>query len=134
PQCGADALRFCMVAYTTGGGDINFDIKVMFAYRKFCNKIYQASKYVLGKLEEGFVPAKTGRLTGRESLAERWILHMMSIAAKEINEALAEREFMRSSIIVYQYWYSHLCDVFIENSKAIIQDGSEEEKRSAVDT
>ncbi|KAI5861848.1 tRNA synthetases class I-domain-containing protein [Durotheca rogersii] len=134
PQCGADALRFCMVNYTTGGGDINFDIKVMHGYRKFCNKIYQATKYVLGKIDEGFVPQKTGKLTGKESLAEKWILHKMNIAAKEINESLAEREFMKSTATVYQYWYNHLCDVYIENSKALIQDGTEEEKRSAVDT
>ena len=134
PQCGADALRFCMVAYTTGGADINFDIKVMHGYRKFCNKIFQATKYVLRNLPPGFVPKKAGELTGRESLAERWILHKMTIAAKEVNKALAEREFMKSTIIVYQYWYGALCDVFIENSKAIIQDGTDEEKRSALDT
>lgn len=134
PQCGADALRFCMIAYTTGGGDINFDIKVMHGYRKFCNKIYQATKYVLGKLPEGFVPRKDRSLSGKESLAEQWILSKMTNAAKEINQALADREFMKSTVIIYQYWYSHLCDVFIENSKAIIQDGTPEEKESAINT
>ncbi|KAI1461648.1 tRNA synthetases class I-domain-containing protein [Annulohypoxylon moriforme] len=134
PQCGADALRFCMVNYTTGGGDINFDIKVMHGYRKFCNKIYQATKYVLGKLDQDFVPQKTGKLTGKESLAEKWILHKMNIAAKEINESVADREFNKATMTVYQYWYNHLCDVYIENSKALIQDGSADEKRSAVDT
>ncbi|KAI1653624.1 tRNA synthetases class I-domain-containing protein [Daldinia decipiens] len=134
PQCGADALRFCMVNYTTGGGDINFDIKVMHGYRKFCNKIYQAAKFVLGKLEQDFVPEKTGKPTGKESLAEKWILHKMNAAAKEINESIANREFNRSTTTVYQYWYNHLCDVYIENSKSLIQEGTEEEKRSAVNT
>ncbi|KAI0843014.1 tRNA synthetases class I-domain-containing protein [Hypoxylon sp. FL0890] len=134
PQCGADALRFCMVNYTTGGGDINFDIKVMHGYRKFCNKIYQATKYVLGKLDKDFVPQKTGKLTGKESLSEKWILHKMNTAIKEINEAIPAREFNRSTTTAYQYWYNQLCDVYIENSKALIQDGTEEEKRSAIDT
>ncbi|XDG07143.1 hypothetical protein ABKA04_006758 [Annulohypoxylon sp. FPYF3050] len=134
PQCGADALRFCMVNYTTGGGDINFDIKVMHGYRKFCNKIYQATKYVLGKIDQDFVPQKTGKLTGKESLAEKWILHKMNSAAKEINESIADREFNKSTLTVYQYWYNHLCDVYIENSKALIQDGTPDEKRSAIDT
>ncbi|KAI9808401.1 MAG: hypothetical protein M1826_004177 [Phylliscum demangeonii] len=134
PQCGADALRFSLVAYTTGGSNINFDIKVIYGYRKFCNKIYQATKYVLGKLDGTFTPQKLAQKTGRESLAERWILHKYTIAAKEINRALAEREFQRSTLIVYQYWYNHLCDVYIENSKLIIQEGTEDEVRSATDT
>ncbi|KAI0022290.1 tRNA synthetases class I-domain-containing protein [Xylariomycetidae sp. FL0641] len=134
PQCGADALRFCMVNYTTGGGDINFDIKVMHGYRKFCNKIYQASKYVLGKLDKDFVPQKSAKLSGKEFLAEKWILHKMNECAKEVNEDIPAREFMKSTTAIYQYWYNQLCDVFIENSKAIIQDGAPDEKRSAQDT
>lgn len=134
PQCGTDALRFALVSYTTGGGDIAFDVKVIHGYRKFCNKIYQATKYVLGKLDADFVPQKVGGLTGKESLAERWILHKLSIASKDINQALGDREFMKSTTFVYQFWYNQLCDVYIENSKAILQDGTEEEKRSAIDT
>jgi valyl-tRNA synthetase len=134
PQCGTDALRFALVSYTTGGGDIAFDIKVIHGYRKFCNKIYQATKYVLGKIDADFVPEKTSKPTGKESLAERWILHNMTIAARDVNQALSDREFMRSTSIIYQYWYTQLCDVYIENSKAILQDGTEEEKRSAINT
>ncbi|KAI9835709.1 MAG: hypothetical protein M1819_001886 [Sarea resinae] len=134
PECGADALRFSLISYTTGGGDINFDVKVMFGYRRFCNKIYQATKFVLGKLGDDFVPRESGKKTGKESLAERWILHKFTTATKEINQALTDREFSQSTLIAYQYWYNHLCDVYIENSKAIIQDGSPEEQRSAKDT
>lgn len=113
PQCGADALRFSLVQYTTGGGDINLAISVIHANRKFCNKIYQATKYVLGKLDKDFVPQEVVRKTGKESLAERWILHKFSIAAKEVNEALEARMFSRSTEILYAYWYNHLCDVYI---------------------
>jgi valyl-tRNA synthetase len=135
PQCGTDALRFSLVSYTTGGGDIAFDIKVIYGYRKFCNKIWQATKYVVGKIEaEKFVPRKSGKMTGKESLAEKWILSKLTNAAKDINKALEDREFMRSTAIVYSYWYNHLCDVYIENSKAIISDGTAEEKQSAIDT
>ena len=102
-----------MLMVCVTGGDINFDIKVIYAYRKFCNKIYQATKYVLGKLDQDFRPRKTLSRTGKESLAERWILHKYAMAAKEINQALADREFQRATSIVYQYWYNHLCDVYI---------------------
>ncbi|KAJ9263210.1 valyl-tRNA synthetase [Paecilomyces variotii] len=133
PECGADALRFTLLSYTTGGGDINFDIKVMHAYRRFCNKIWQASKYVMGRLPQGFVP--TAKLdTSKLSLPEKWILHRMNVAVKGVNEALAAREFSRSTRIIYQYFYDELCDVFIENSKAILSDGTPEEQASAQQT
>ncbi|KAI9840966.1 MAG: Valine--tRNA ligase, mitochondrial [Sclerophora amabilis] len=134
PQCGADAVRFSLISYTTGGGDINFDVRVIYGYRKFCNKIYQATKYVLRNLEKEFVPQKRPNKTGKESLSERWILHKYTVAAKEINQALADREFQKSTLLVYQYWYNHLCDVYIENSKTIIQEGTEEEQQSAINT
>ena len=133
-ECGADALRFSLINYTTGGGDINFDVKVMRSYRNFCNKIYQATKYVLGNLPADFVPAAHGGKTGRESLPERWILHKMTTAAREVNEALASREFSKSTQACHSYWLHELCDVYIENSKSIIRDGSPDAARSAVDT
>ncbi|KAK7736605.1 valine--tRNA ligase [Cytospora paraplurivora] len=136
PECGTDALHFSLIAYTTGGGDINFDVKVIHAYRRFCNKIWNASKYVLGKLESVnvFVPAKQRALTGKESLAELWALHKMNSAVREVSQALEQREFMKSANLVYAFWYFHLCDVFIENSKALIQEGSEAQINSALQT
>ncbi|KAF2163967.1 hypothetical protein M409DRAFT_25741 [Zasmidium cellare ATCC 36951] len=133
-ECGADALRFSLINYTTGGGDINFDVKVMRSYRNFCNKIYQATKYVLGNLPSDFTPKAKGGKTGKESLPERWILHKFNTAARDVNEALAKREFSRSTQAVHGYWLGDLCDVYIENSKAIIRDGTPEERQSAIDT
>ena len=110
PECGADALHFSLVAYTTGGGDINFDVQVIHAYRRFCNKIWNASKYVLGKLEtvKEFAPAKQRSLGGSESLAELWILHKMNSAIKAVSEALERRDFMRSANLIYAFWYFHM--------------------------
>ena len=113
PECGADALRFSLVNYTTGGGDINFDIKVMASHRRFCNKIYQATKFVLGKLPEDFVPRESSQPTGEESLPERWILHKLHDAAKSTNKHLEEREFSHATQTTHQYFYDHLCDVYI---------------------
>jgi valyl-tRNA synthetase len=110
PECGADALHFSLVAYTTGGGDINFDVKVIHAYRRFCNKIWNASKFVLGKLDtvEDFVPEKKLTLNGNESLAELWILHKMNATVKAVTDALEQRDFMRSANLVYAFWYFQL--------------------------
>lgn len=79
------------------------------------------------------MPNKSAVAVGK-TLAERWILHKMNTAAKEINQALADREFSKSTLIVYRYWYSELCDVYIENSKTIIRDGTPEERDSAIQT
>lgn len=95
------------------GGDIAFDVKVMAAYRRFCNKIYQATKYVLGKIPENYIPPAKLQKHGKETLPERWILHKFNLAAQAIQKALDEREFSQSSQIVYRYWYDELCDVFI---------------------
>ncbi|KAH6630141.1 tRNA synthetases class I-domain-containing protein [Chaetomium sp. MPI-SDFR-AT-0129] len=133
PECGADALRFTLLSYTTGGGDISFDIKVMHAYRRFCNKVWQASKYVMGKLPADFVPAEKLD-TSALSVPERWILHRMNFAVTGINEALAARQFSTSTKLAYQFFYDELCDVFIENSKGILSDGTPEQQQSVQQT
>ena len=106
----------------------------MHGYRRFCNKIYQATKFVLGKLDKDFTPQRRPVKTGDESLAELWILHKLTTAASEINTALTAREFSQATKITYEYWYNHLCDVYIENSKTIIQDGKPAEQESAKQT
>ena len=133
PECGADALRFTLLSYTTGGGDINFDIKVMHAYRRFCNKVWQASKYVLGKLPQDFVPVSEIN-TEALSVPERWILYRMNSAVKGVNEALEARQFSTATKLTYQFFYDELCDVFIENSKGILSDGTPEEQQSVQQT
>lgn len=126
---------FSYVTNARVGGDINFDIKVMHGYRRFCNKIYQATKYVLGRLPSNFQPQKQSACpTPKVSLAERWILHKLTVASQEVNAALTEREFSNAAGIVYAYWYNHLCDVYIENSKSILSSGSAEEQESALQT
>ena len=106
----------------------------MHGYRRFCNKIYQATKYVLGKLPSSYTPPSTVSKTGNESLADRWILHKMNTACAELNEALTNREFSVATTVSYQYWYAQLCDTYIENSKSLIQSGTPQEQESATNT
>ena len=105
----------------------------MHGYRRFCNKIYQATKFVLSNLPSSFTPNATPTLTGQESLAEKWILHKMTIAAKEANQAFTDREFSIATGTMYQYWYTSLCDTYIENSKSLLE-GPAEQKLSAQNT
>lgn len=133
PECGTDALRFALCAYSTGARDINLDVLRVAGYRKFCNKIYQATKFVLGKLGDDYKPPASSARTGKESLVEKWILHNMTHTAKSLNEHLENRDFFEATSAIYNYWFS-LCDVYIENSKFLIQDGTPEQKLSAQNT
>ncbi len=121
-ECGADALRFALVNYTTGGGDIAFDIKVIEAYRRFANKIYQATNFVKGRLGDDFVPSESPYANKPISVAEKWILHRLNTTAKEVNDSIEAREFSTAAGALYQYWLTQLCDTFIENSKLMLQD------------
>ena len=134
-ECGSDALRFTLVNYTTGGGDIAFDVREIEAKRRFCNKIYQATNFALGRLGEGFTPDAAPTENKPRSLAEKWILHRINQAAKECNDAIESREFSVAAGTLYQYWFTQLCDTFIENSKYILTpEAPEDERKSAQQT
>lgn len=145
PQCGTDALRFALCNYTTGGQDINLKINDIEGYRKFCNKLWNATKFCMVKLgmididgqrlEGTFVPNKTGAKTGKESLAERWVLHKLNQATIKINKDLEARRFYPASEQMYSFWLYELCDVFIEATKPLTADDTPAEvKNSALNT
>lgn len=131
PQCGTDALRFALCAYTGGGRDINLEILRVHGYRKFCNKVYNATKFAMLKLDDKFVPHPTAKPTGKESLVERWILSKLNVAAEETNKQMAERNFMAATNAVYNFWLYELCDVYIEAMKPMTDDSASPETRES---
>jgi hypothetical protein len=82
-------------------------------YRKFCNKIFNATKFAMLKLDESFVPEAVPKPTGNESIVEKWIFHKLNVAASEINQALVDRNFMNATNAAYNFWLYELCDVYI---------------------
>lgn len=134
PQCGTDALRFALCAYTTGGRDINLDILRVAGYRKFCNKIFQATKFVLMRLGDDYKPPNSLKLSGNESLVEKWILHKLTKTTEKVTKSIENRDFYETTQAIYNFWLYDLCDVYIENSKFLILEGTEEQKKSARDT
>ncbi|KAJ3564931.1 hypothetical protein NP233_g7968 [Leucocoprinus birnbaumii] len=118
-----------------GGRDINLEILRVEGYRKFCNKIFNATKFAMLKLDETFVPQPTIKPTGKESLVEKWILHKLNVAATEINQHLADRNFMAATTSAYNFWLYELCDVYIEAMKPMTDDSAPlETKKSAQQT
>ncbi|KAJ7771844.1 tRNA synthetases class I-domain-containing protein [Mycena metata] len=119
PQCGTDALRFALCAYSGGGRDINLEILRVEGYRKFCNKLFNATKFAVLKLDASFVPQANPEATGNETLVEQWILHKLNIAVREVNTQLGERNFMLATTSAYNFWLYELCDVYIEAMKLV---------------
>ncbi|KAI5450443.1 valine--tRNA ligase [Naganishia albida] len=142
PQCGTDALRFALCNYTTGGRDILLKVSDVEGYRKFCNKLWNATKFCMFKLgmvdidgvrlESNFVPNKTDAKTGKETLAERWILHKLSKASAEINKDLERRAFHDATEKMHAFWLYDLCDVFIEATKPFTTEETPAEIKESV--
>lgn len=136
PQCGADALRFTLCAYTTGGRDINLNVLRVEGYRKFCNKIWNAIRFAMVyKFPADFVPAASAAPSGRETLVERWILSRLEHCSTELNRHLEGRNFQQATTSVYDFWLYELCDIYIEAMKPLsAEDAPEDVRRSAQDT
>ncbi|KAJ3144539.1 hypothetical protein HK101_002653 [Irineochytrium annulatum] len=135
PECGTDALRFTLLACTGERRDINLNILHVEGYRKFCNKLWNATRFALLNLGEGYVPPPYGTLlNGDESLSDLWILHKLSVAARDVNNALERRNFMQATGAAYNFWYYEFCDVFVEICKPIIEGGDEAARKTARDT
>ncbi|GAX73886.1 hypothetical protein CEUSTIGMA_g1336.t1 [Chlamydomonas eustigma] len=122
-ECGTDALRFALCAYTTQARDINLDIKRVVSYRHWCNKLWNAIKFAMMNLPEGFQPPLESQLeTARPSypLPSQWILSRLNGAVTAIVKAMESYDFATATQIVYAFWQYDLCDVFIELMKPVV--------------
>lgn len=121
PECGTDAMRFALCAYTTQGRDINLDIKRVEGYRHFCNKLWNAVKFTLMTLGSDFVPNPTNSLTGNESKIDLWILSCLCSATDACNKGFESYDFPQITNSCYNLWLYQICDVFLECLKPVIQ-------------
>merc|ERR1712168_1763533 len=78
PECGTDALRFALCAYTAQGRDINLDVLRVQGYRFFCNKLWNATKFALMYLGPDFEPNATMGSNGNEQAIDKWILSRLA--------------------------------------------------------
>ena len=135
PQCGTDALRFALCSYTSNDNpnDINLDINKVETYRKFCNKMFQATNFTLMKVPSGKVFAVNDTISNKLSLNEKYILYSMNETAGLVSEALESRHFLNATEAIYKFWYQ-ICDVYIEYFKFVLKTGSPESIASAEQT
>jgi len=128
PECGTDALRFTLAAYTGQDQNIRFSISRVEGYRKFCNKIWQAAlgfalPHVKGMEVQAGVPTPA-------TLADRWILDRLAGVAEDVNLGLEEFRVGAVTDSLYHFLWDELCSWYIEFLKPIFS-GKDEAKRRA---
>jgi len=114
PECGADALRFGLLAYTLQGRNVNLDIARVVGWRHFCNKIWNATKFGLKYMGDDF--KFPGAITLDAGLAweDRWILHRLSACGDKSDKAFKNYEFASATTATHAFFQYEFCDVYLE--------------------
>jgi valyl-tRNA synthetase len=115
---GTDALRYTFYSLASTGRDIKFDIGRIEGYRNFCNKIWNASRYVLSHAEGHDLLSERGE----DSLADRWIKSRMESTLRVVDNAYAQYRFDLASQALYDFVWNELCDWYLELSKPVLWD------------
>ncbi|WP_430388057.1 valine--tRNA ligase [Dyella sp. 20L07] len=114
PAIGTDALRFTFAALASYSRTINFDIKRAEGYKAFCNKLWNAARFVLMNLPEGELPAPSGAPVTE---AERWILTRLKQTLVDVEQHFASYRFDLLAQELYEFTWNEFCDWFLELSK-----------------
>lgn len=124
---GTDALRFTLTSVASTGRDISWDMKRLDGYRNFCNKLWNASRYVLMNTEEQDCGKNGGAM--ELSLADRWILGQFQQTVKNVHEAFDSFRFDIASQALYEFTWNQFCDWYLELTKPVLFKGDEAQQR-----
>lgn len=125
---GTDALRFTLAALASTGRDINWDMKRLEGYRNFCNKLWNASRFVLMNSEGEDYGQHGGEMV--LSLADRWITAELNQTVKAYREALDSYRFDIAASVLYEFTWNQFCDWYLELSKPVINGAAAAELRA----
>jgi len=121
---GTDALRFTLAAFAAQGRDIKLAEERIEGYRNFCNKLWNASRFVLMNLDDYKGTCKLNERTECPA-AHRWILSRLNEVCREVNHALEEFKFNDATSAIYKFIWNEYCDWFIELSKPHLYGGKD---------
>ncbi|AVV33904.1 valine--tRNA ligase [Halomonas sp. SF2003] len=117
---GTDALRYTLLSLASTGRDVKFDMGRLDGYRNFCNKLWNAARYVLMNAED-----QDCGINGEAvelSLADRWIIARLQQTEQQVTRALEEFRFDHASQALYEFIWNEYCDWYLELSKPVLWD------------
>ncbi len=128
PAFGTDAMRFTFAALASNGRDIRFDLQRVEGYRNFCNKLWNASRFVLMQCE-GQDTGLTGEVA--LTLADRWIISRLQQLEGEVIRHFDAYRFDLAAQELYEFTWNEYCDWYLELTKPAIKTGDEQTQRGA---
>jgi valyl-tRNA synthetase len=114
---GTDALRLCFARLATQSRDLRFDMSRVEEYRNFCNKLWNAARYVLMNVEQ----QDNGAAGAEFSLADRWIQSRLSVMLARVDSGFTEYRLDTVANALYEFTWHEFCDWYLELSKAVLQ-------------
>ncbi len=115
---GTDALRFTFTALASTSRDICFDVARMEGYRNFCNKLWNASRFVMMNLEDYDANDNQYKI----GIAEHWIWHKLNQTIVEVHKHIAQYRFDLLAQTIYEFVWNQYCDWYVEFAKASLND------------
>ena len=125
---GTDALRFTFAAMASTGRDINFNLERVAGYRNFCNKLWNATRFVLMNVEGADLTQTEGL---EPSLVDRWIVSRLQAAEAEVERSLANLRMDMAAQAIYEFIWNEYCDWYLELTKPVLNGDFSEAQKAA---